>query len=711
MACSRTGWAIGLFLCLGMVLSSSAWAGSSYNYWIGTEGGGDGKTWSHSDNWGLLDTDPPGGVDARADFSWPDTFTVDVDLDLTLGHLYYDGGGGMNVNLVWTSLTLAVSSGSPKLEVTSGYMAMQTATPVSGTQGFEKLGDGVLALYADSSYTGETVVSAGGIVTEGAEHAFGATGAGNGTSVTGSGAYVSIAGYTSIYEDFTIAGVGNGNGVLQVGAGVHVHGTIDLADDASIRTTGEYSYPYRHLNGAISLGSHELTLDVDGTLLQIDGAISGTGGLTVTGTHTVLLTATNTYEGGTTILGGKVQVTADDQLGASSGGVTLNGGELYLDYDSGSEETLSRAVTLGASGGTLKSGAALLTVTQALTGSGTFTTNTVADSATILLQGNNTNTGDIVVYGGTLHLTGDNSEMTGDITVTTAASLLAGLSDSLSSYTRVTVEQVGTFTLEGSEGFGSLAGAGSVAIGVYEMGVGYDNTDAEFSGSLTGSATVLKHGTGAWTLSGDNSGYSGQTTVYAGTLVAANDDALGSGQVVLDGGTLLVDAGTTVDNAIDLGSAGTIGGTGTFQTNIAAASGTTVAPGASAGLLTIDGGLTQATGSTLAMELGGTTRGSGYDALVITGQLDAAGTLDVTLIDGFTPGLGDAFDLLDWGSLGSDRFASVNLPTLSNGLSWDTASLYTTGTISVIPEPATVALLALGAVFLPKRRRRVPRAS
>jgi hypothetical protein len=81
------------------------------------------------------------------------------------------------------------------------------------------------------------------------------------------------------------------------------------------------------------------------------------------------------------------------------------------------------------------------------------------------------------------------------------------------------------------------------------------------------------------------------------------------------------------------------------------------------------------------MELGGITPGSQYDQLLVSGALSLGGALDVTLINGFTPSAGQAFNILDWGSL-AGTFSSITLPTLA-GLSWNTSQLYTTGMLSV----------------------------
>jgi len=82
------------------------------------------------------------------------------------------------------------------------------------------------------------------------------------------------------------------------------------------------------------------------------------------------------------------------------------------------------------------------------------------------------------------------------------------------------------------------------------------------------------------------------------------------------------------------------------------------------------------------------------------------GTLDVTALAG-TFAAGQVFDILDWKTL-SGTFDTVNLPSLSGGLSWDTSQLYTTGELTVVPEPTSGMLMLLGLLgvigFLRHRR-------
>jgi formylglycine-generating enzyme required for sulfatase activity len=86
----------------------------------------------------------------------------------------------------------------------------------------------------------------------------------------------------------------------------------------------------------------------------------------------------------------------------------------------------------------------------------------------------------------------------------------------------------------------------------------------------------------------------------------------------------------------------------------------------------------------LVMELGGLSGGSQYDQLDVVGALTLGGTLQVVLLDGFTPDIGDTFDILDFGSLGGAEFDAIQLPELAGRKVWDTSQLYATGAISVI---------------------------
>jgi hypothetical protein len=106
-----------------------------------------------------------------------------------------------------------------------------------------------------------------------------------------------------------------------------------------------------------------------------------------------------------------------------------------------------------------------------------------------------------------------------------------------------------------------------------------------------------------------------------------------------------------------------------------------VNPGFSAGHFTIDGDYTQQSGA-LNIELGGAGVGQ-FDTFNVTGTAKLADTLAISLIDGYTPFGGEAFDILGWGNL-TGTFDTLQLPALPGSLSWDTSRLYTTGVLAVV---------------------------
>jgi len=89
---------------------------------------------------------------------------------------------------------------------------------------------------------------------------------------------------------------------------------------------------------------------------------------------------------------------------------------------------------------------------------------------------------------------------------------------------------------------------------------------------------------------------------------------------------------------------GTLGGTGEIIGSVVNSSGS-IAPGDSAGALSIEGSYGQGAGATLAVELEGTAAGQ-FDVLDITGTAVLDGALDVSLLGGFTPTDGDTWVIL-----------------------------------------------------------------
>ena len=77
-----------------------------------------------------------------------------------------------------------------------------------------------------------------------------------------------------------------------------------------------------------------------------------------------------------------------------------------------------------------------------------------------------------------------------------------------------------------------------------------------------------------------------------------------------------------------------------------------------------------------------------------------AGELDLELAPGVNlAGLvGDAFKLFDWTGVNRTGQFSVELP--GGSWEWDISQLYTTGEVTVVPEPSTFVFLGIGAVTM-----------
>ena len=232
---------------------------------------------------------------------------------------------------------------------------------------------------------------------------------------------------------------------------------------------------------------------------------------------------------------------------------------------------------------------------------------------------------------------------------------------------------------------GGVPGAGATAFAINGM-----TTDCQtvVDGNVTVSALYVSGPDAAMCVkiqNGANLSISNYANVVDGGCLDLNGGSLNTPEVRLNGGSLV--------------------GNGTVTVGQRVRNRGLVSPGHSAGTITIVGNYVQEADGVLLMELAGTGPGQ-FDRLIVNnGMMNLAGTLDVDLINGFVPGWGQSFDLLDWQSL-VGKFTTLDLPALSGNLTWDTGNLYSTGGLAITPEPATLALVALGGLGLAWRRPR-----
>ncbi|KAA0288399.1 fibronectin-binding autotransporter adhesin ShdA [Salmonella enterica subsp. enterica serovar Typhimurium] len=381
--------------------------------------------------------------------------------------------------------------------------------------------------------------------------------------------------------------------------------TINAGVDANDNTNYELSTGLSWYAGANSARAAHGTFTVDaGSTFTVTSELDETTAtsnwngskLTKQGDGTLILSNTGNDYGDTEIDGGILA--AKDAAALGTGDVTIaESATLAL-----SQGTLDNNVT--GEGQIVKSGSDELIVTgdNNYSGGTTISGGTLtADHADSLGSGDIDNSGVLKVGEGELEniLSGSGSLVktgTGELT-------LSGDNN----YSGGTTITGGTLTADHADSLGTGAVANS---GVLQVGEG------ELENTLSGSGSLVKTGTGELTLGGDNS-YSGATTITDGTLIAANVNALGSGNID-NSGTLILDA----NGAFELA-------------NVTTHSGATTALAAGS---TLDAGqFTQEDGSTLSIDLGAATD----DAVITADSVALGGTLNVTGIgsvtDSWTP--------------------------------------------------------------------------
>ena len=632
--------------------------------------------WSDPANWdGGIIAD---GADATAYFSvsWGTYLDVDVDTSRTIGHLviYDNSGGSFHFDPAsGGTLTLSAPNSQPSINVGSCH-GTYSSIALAGTEGFIKTGRGTLGLWSTDPcvLSGVVDVQEGNlyllntdqldqniqlVVRDNAyaytqwSHTIGSlAGAGemqlfndsnldvgsNGLSTEFSGIIMSQSEASWLRKSgsgtLTLSGTNTyGGGTIMRGGTLSVSHNSNLGD-----TAGELTFDGGILQIAgttfgsmsrtvnVSDGGGEFNIADPNHTFTFNGRLEGFNEFAKSGPGTLSLTGNNSsYDGTVYAKEGTLGVGINDSLGNSTD-VRIDAGALVLVED---DEGWGGFV----GDGELDLGGYLIEVGRdnddmefdgTISGTGQVTKS---GDGTMTLTGDNTFSGVLTVNGGAVALRGNNNAMSGTIHVLSNRTLYAGINDSLSDQTLVTLEAGATLTMEEGDRWGSLSGAGDVDLGSYSSGVGYDNTDTEFGGSITGTGSFTKGGSGTMTLSG-SSDWTGGTIIEGGVLLVSHDSALGGGDVALVGGSLVVADG--------------------------------------AGTLSVGGDYTQGSGGTLEIELGGTAPGTEHDQLNVTGTATLAGTLDISPLNGLDPRLGETFEILTAGSVTGtfDTVTGASLP-------------------------------------------------
>jgi filamentous hemagglutinin family protein len=289
--------------------------------------------------------------------------------------------------------------------VTTGNVyIVANAISGAGSVTFTGPNDAFTVLSAINTYTGGTTISSGIVDVSNASSVFG-----SGTITWNGGAIRADNGARTIANAMTLSGT------IGIGAFTTFTGAVTLAANTTITASENFGAVY--LNGAVALGAYTLATSdtgpnaagatMAGQTMQIDGPVSGTGGLTQGSLGSLTLAGANTYTGATIVSAGALTLSGSWNVGGNPAtisvatGATLNGAGVIT------------ALTLSDSGG----GTVNLTganAVGAISTSGTIGAFAFNNAQSISL-GSMTSSGAILVSTGS----------GGDITLATGAALIS----------------------------------------------------------------------------------------------------------------------------------------------------------------------------------------------------------------------------------------------------------------------------------------------
>jgi hypothetical protein len=269
--------------------------------------------------------------------------------------------------------------------------------------------------------------------------------------------------------------------------------------------------------------------------------------------------------------------------------------------------------------------------------------------------------------------------------------------------------------------YATLTGSGSLEVGSIQGRTGVENlyNDVGHTINVYGNATISN----LWLINYGTLNISGTTTMSNAKTQLFNygsiNVAAGSALTLQNiGAAVLQSQGTTTVNGT-LSSTqgfvlegGTLTGGGTLEANLDQTGGT-LNPGDAPALFTISGSYDLSgtspyspNGGTLDIEIGGYTPDTEFSVLDVNGTATLDGNLNLTLVNGFVPQVGDTFTILNsQGDSGTFTATTSNLPELSYTVIY--GSNYAQVMITAVPEPASGLLVCISSAALLARRRRI----
>jgi len=371
---------------------------------------------------------------------------------------------------------------------------------ISGSGAVEHNGTGTTTLTGTNTYAGGTVFNAGTL----AVAADANLGAASGGLAFNGGTLQTTAAFASARN----AALGSVGGTVQTDADLAMSGVIAGAGGLTKTGTGTltltgnntYTGTTTITSGILQLGNGGTTGSIAGDVannatlainrsdtLVLAGTISGSGALQQNGTGTTVLTATNTYSGGTTINAGTLQLGNGGTTGSVAGAIANNG---TLAFNRSDVATVGNVIS--GSGGVRQIGGG----TTVLTGTSTYSGATTVEDSRLAVNGSIASI--VSVTGGTLAGTGTVGGIVGGSGGTVAPgnsigtlNVAGNVSFAPGSTYEVEIEPSGTGDLLHATGTATLTG-GTVSVvkagGSYAIGSRYTivTADAGVTGTFSG---------------------------------------------------------------------------------------------------------------------------------------------------------------------------------------------------------------------------------
>lgn len=337
--------------------------------------------------------------------------------------------------------------------------------------------------------------------------------------------------------------------------GGNAGGTVTVSGSVSASHLLFSTSGYTLQGGTITL-TGAATIDTTAAPATINSVIAGTSGLFDKGGQ-LTLGGANTFTGGISIdNGGTLSITADNNLGASTNGILMDGGTISYPGGSASLTLTTRVFTMSTGGGTFdtpnpgtspSNSKLIINHTNGITGSGTIT-KTGPGWLTIYGNGNNA-TGDWTINGGVVECAPATGLGSGSVTINSGGELsvngMRPIANSITLNTGGTLSSDNT-SMVTSSFTGAITAGGNFNV---RLGNFWSTTSQNLtlSGNITGSGAMTiipaagaSSSAGKLTLSGDNSQFTGGVVIPTGTLAVGPTAGkpLGTGAVTLSGGKL-----------------------------------------------------------------------------------------------------------------------------------------------------------------------------